>query len=95
MTHLYILLALQALDLVTTYLALKDGRNREANPIIAGTIRKLGLVPGLLLAKFFAVGITIWASQVLSPLVLFAFIGFYVYVILRNLRIANDTRKYS
>lgn len=84
------IVVLQAADIYTTYVVLRSGRGREANPIVDYVIKKLGLVPGLLAVKVpllatlplleGAPGLT--AAGVLTAV--------YLFVIYNNVKVMNE-----
>ena len=79
---LWALLALNGLDAISTYLAIKQYGGREANPIVKWLMDRLGLIGGILAIKVAA----------LSPLFLIPFpdwllgvlIGWYLFVAVNN-----------
>ena len=87
-TLLYIAIGLQALDFYTTYRGITSGKAHEANPLIIWVIKRLGLVPTLLLTKIAAVAmvISMYASY---PLVLLPIIALYGYVVYNNFKIVK------
>lgn len=95
----YILIALQALDGHSTYIAIKNGYGTETNGIVGRVLSQLGLVPGLLVVK---VGTTValyWVATQLptmmqqpaeAPFVAALFIAlavFYTVIVVKNYRI--------
>jgi hypothetical protein len=51
---LLVLLLLQALDGLSTYRIISEGKGYEANPVVAKILDSLGLVPGLVVSKVVA-----------------------------------------
>lgn len=79
-----ILIALQIADIATTYLALTRAGAREANPVVAWFIARLGLLPGLIIAKIVLV-VPVIALGAKMPAVLISGIALYAAVIVNNL----------
>lgn len=77
-----LLILLQLLDAVTTFYALKDGKNVEMNPIINKFIKDVGLIPALVVSK----GVGVIAAFMLTPYpVVQTVLGFvYLYVVVNN-----------
>ena len=68
LTHwLYLLIALQVADAVSTYIALKDADATEGNGFLAAVMRKLGVVPGLIAVKAPFVA-AVWYFQAYMPI---------------------------
>lgn len=82
----------QAADVWTTARALNSGQGKEANPVMAWMIGKLGLYPGLIIPKAISVGISIAATYVYPTVmtwILAAITAGYVYIAYRNYRIVE------
>ena len=79
---LWTVVALNVIDVISTYLAIKQYGGREANPIVKWLMDRLGLIGGILAIKVAA----------LSPLFLIPFpdwllgvlIGWYSFVAVNN-----------
>ena len=82
--------ALQLADGVSTHVLLARG-HREANPVMAWLMDRIGVLPALLLAKGASIGVALWsaslydAQHVLPALVFLC--TFYVYVVYNNVRL--------
>lgn len=88
---LYLLIALQVADIITTIIALR-GPAHEANPIVAWFIAKIGLVPGLIVTKGLAIAF-FWYFQAQIPEVVFMLLcAFYVYIIYHNVQTIQKGR---
>jgi len=78
-----LLVGLNLVDVYTTVRVLRQGGS-EMNPIMAWTMDKLGVIPGLLLPKIVVLG-AIWFYLPLVPvLVMFGLCCFYLLLVLHN-----------
>jgi len=79
----FALVALQALDFITTRRNLVSG-GRELNPVVAGMIKRFGPWLGLAIAKGIALAATwlLWASG--QDVILAIFVGVYGATVWRN-----------
>ena len=85
---LAIFIALQASDFYTTYAILKNGKGREANPILAWVFDRIGYVAGLALFKGLAVVIGVWIVQYWNSFYFFvSCIALYSWVVWNNYKI--------
>jgi hypothetical protein len=86
MNPLYIFIALQVLDIISTVIALQDPAH-EANPVMKKIMDTLGVVPALVLVKCAVVGF-LWYYQALIPAEVFwALSGFYVWIVFNNIKV--------
>ena len=85
------IIILQLLDIISTYLVLKDGKGYEANKLIAIIINKLGIVKGLILVKLI-ISIPLWylATHPSPQWLLNILIVIYVITVINNF---NEYRK--
>lgn len=90
---LYALIALQALDLLTTWLALRHPRAREVNSVLARLFAAVGVLPGLLLTKAAFVALLVWAAPLAPAAVLYGLLALYLWVIYRNLKALHTLYK--
>jgi hypothetical protein len=81
---LYLLIALQLLDLATTYYAVEKQGKREANKLLAKLFDRIGVVPTLLLTKGAVIVGLLMVD--LHEYVLLALIALYVAVIINNVK---------
>lgn len=87
MNPLYILIILQLLDILTTYVSMADGKAHEANPWIANIMRKVGVLPALLLIKGPLI-VGFWLGRdYIHPYALWALCAVYAVVIINNFRV--------
>jgi len=87
MNPLYILIILQALDILTTYVSMDSGKAYEANKWIASLMKKVGILPALLLVKVPLVAL-LWVLQPLvHPYALWGLCAVYVAVVVNNFRV--------
>ena len=82
MILVYIIAALQVLDVATTWYALEKAGLGEGNPIARWFIEKLGLIPGLLALKG-SLGAVLWATNPTDLVLIFGCI-LYVGVVGNN-----------
>jgi hypothetical protein len=76
---------LQLGDGVSTYLCIKSGKGNEANKIVAFGIKKIGIVPALIIYKSFAIGLGILLID--YPICLLLLNLLYGYVVFNNYKI--------
>lgn len=88
----YLLLALQVLDLATTLYVLRTGKGAEANPIARKLMAWFGPEFGLALPKLLIAGV-IWTVRDTTPPVVFAGLcAVYVFIVANNLKFALRTK---
>ena len=87
MTLLYIIAALQVLDILTTYLCLTSGKGFEANKLLAKLFDKIGLMPGLLLVKGAFIALLWITAPLILIEVLYAITVLYVWVVYNNFKV--------
>jgi hypothetical protein len=84
---IYTLIALQVLDIISTYLCLKNEKGTEANTWIAKLMEKVGVLQALILTKaVFIAMLLIWGHLVHEYAMVFL-IFFYVYICINNFAI--------
>lgn len=86
MTPIYFLLALQVADLLSTVVALRNPRLKEANGPLNKLMSAIGVLPALLLAKSAAMGV-IWYYQADIGQWLIALCVLYAVVVANNVRL--------
>lgn len=91
MNTLYILIALQVLDLLTTVIALRNPKLTEGNGILKPLFDKLGVVPTLLIVKIAFVTLAIWAAPQVPVEVLYALIAGYGWVVWNNVKLIRGS----
>ena len=90
MNALYVVIVLQLLDILTTYLCLTKGNGYEANKLLAKLFDKVGLLPGLFLVKG-AFIVLLWVTAPLVPIeLLYVISAGYVWVVYNNLKVLNS-----
>jgi len=88
MVFVYLLLALQVLDLATTLYVLRTGKGAEANPIARKLMDFFGPELGLALPKLLIAGV-IWTVRDSTPSVVFAGLCvLYLYIVGNNIKFA-------
>lgn len=89
MNLIYILIALQVLDAVSTVIAL-DGGGHEVNPILKKIMDKIGVIPALVLVKGAAIAFFWYYQELLpDPLVLLLCLG-YVWILYNNIQVIRE-----
>lgn len=92
MVFVYLLLALQVLDLATTLYVLRTGKGAEANPIARKLMAWFGPELGLALPKLLIAGV-IWTVRDTTPPVVFAGLcALYIVIVANNLKFALRTK---
>ena len=90
MTYLhwfYVLVAVQVLDFLTTYFALKDHNASEANGLLKPIMNKIGVVPALVVTKIPTIAL-FWFYQAQMPIeILWAMCAVGVYVVGNNINV--------
>jgi len=88
---IYILIALQALDLLTTVVALRNPKLTEGNGMLKPLMDKFGVLPTLLGAKGAFIVLLLWAAPLVPVVVLYLLCGFYAWVVWNNLKLIRNT----
>lgn len=88
---LYILIALQVLDLVSTVIALRNPDLTEGNGILKPMFDALGVVPALVVVKLGFIGLLYWAAPQVPVEVLYALIALYVWVVYNNIKLIRNS----
>jgi uncharacterized protein YacL len=91
MDALVLLLTLQAADVVTTFLALQNKNNMEANPILRALFNKVGLLPGLLVAKLGFIALLCIFRHDVHPYAMYALCVGYAYIVYNNIKVLKST----
>jgi len=92
MVFVYLLLALQVLDLATTLYVLRTGKGAEANPIARKLMAWFGPELGLALPKLAFAG-AIWTFRASTPAWVFAGLCvLYIVIVANNLKFALRTK---
>jgi hypothetical protein len=76
---------LQCGDFYTTYIIIKTGKGREANPFVAKAIDELGLEVGLGFVKLWAIGITCFLVSYWYALAILDIL--YIWVVYNNFKV--------
>jgi len=88
---LYLLIALQALDLLTTVVALRNPKLTEGNGLLKPLMNKFGVLPTLLGAKGTFIVLLLWSAPLVPVEVLYLLCGFYAWVVWNNLKLIRNT----
>lgn len=86
MLPLYLLIALQVADLVTTVLALR-GKAVKSNPIVKKVMDLIGVVPALLLLKGIVIALFIYYQDSLQVEIVWILCLVYVAVVINNIQV--------
>lgn len=94
LTFLFLVAVLMAqiADLETSYEALKDGENREANPLVARVMEKIGLLPALVVVKAVGMAVAVVIARSgysVAPWLLGVIALIYAYVVIQNAKLIN------
>ena len=92
MPLIYLLLALQVLDLATTIYVLRKGTGTEGNPLARKLMAFFGPELGLALPKLLIAGV-IWTVRDTTPPIVFAGLCvLYIAIVANNLKFALRTK---
>ena len=84
---LYVLLALQALDLTTTYIALKNPNLVESNPLLNPLFKLFGVLPVMLVLKASFAAFLFWQQAGIPVQFLWLLSAGYGYVVVNNIKL--------
>ena len=87
---LYVLLVLQALDLISTVIALKRADLVESNPLLNPLFSRFGTLPVLLVVKGALAGFLWWAQAGVDPRLFWLLSAGYAYVVFNNFRLIRN-----
>lgn len=87
----YILIALQALDVLSTVVALRNPKLHEANWLLKPIMDKLGVLPALLLVKGVFIALLALYWREIQVELLYALAALYVYVVFSNIRLIRNS----
>jgi hypothetical protein len=87
---LYLLITLQALDVVSTYLCIKSGKGREANRWLSMLMDKLGVIPALVLTKGTLIVLLVMYGSLIQNEVLIGLNVLYAIVVANNFKILKS-----
>ena len=88
---IYILIALQALDLLTTVVALRNPKLTEGNGLLKPLMDKFGVLPALLGAKGAFIVLLLWAAPLVPVVVLYLLCAGYCWVVYNNLKLIRNS----
>jgi hypothetical protein len=89
MNPIYLLIALQLLDAVTTIVALK-GDAYESNPILKKIMVKIGVVPTLVLVKGGVIVFFLYYQASFPPVIIWLMCAGYVWVVYNNVKVIKE-----
>lgn len=87
---LYVLLALQALDLITTYIALKNPNLVESNPLLNPLFKIFGVLPVMLALKASFAAFLFWQQAGIPVQFLWLLSAGYAYVVVNNIKLIRS-----
>ena len=88
---LYLLIALQVLDLLTTVVALRNPKLTEGNGLLKSLMDKFGVLPTLLGAKGAFIGLLLWVAPLVPVVVLYLLCAGYCWVVYNNLKLIRNS----
>lgn len=89
---IWAIFALQALDAVTTIVALKKG-GAEANPLAAKIFGAVGVIPGAIAVKLFVVGVVWHFRSDMQTWAMAAAVVAYVAIIVNNIKVIRRQKQ--
>jgi hypothetical protein len=90
MNPLYLLIALQVLDLLTTVIALRNPKLTEGNGILKPLFDKLGVLPTLLIMKGGFIGWLLYVRAEVPDWTLLLLCAVYLWIILNNIKLIRS-----
>ena len=84
---LYALIVLQALDLLTTVVALRNPGLTEGNGLLKPLFERFGVLPALIVVKLAFVGLLWWAAPQVPVEILYVLTAFYCWVVYNNIKL--------
>jgi ABC-type branched-subunit amino acid transport system permease subunit len=93
MNILYLLIALQVLDLITTVIALRNPKLTEGNKRLKPLIDRFGVLPALLLIKGTYAALLFWAVPLIPAHLMFlvyAVIAGYCWIVWNNVKLIRE-----
>ena len=87
---LYILLSLQALDLVSTVIALRKPSLVESNPLLAPLFKLFGVLPTMLVAKAVLAAYLFYVQAGIPVQLLWLMSAGYAYVVYNNFKLIRS-----
>jgi hypothetical protein len=91
MIALNTLIALQAMDVISTAIAL-SGPAHEANPLLAKVMQKIGVLPTLIVIKGGFIGFLWYYQTALPDAALWLMCAGYVWVIYNNVQVIRGAK---
>ena len=88
---LYILIALQLLDLISTVLSLRNPNNFEQNIILNPLFKLFGPLPVLIVFKAAMIGFLLYEEALIPQEILWLISAGYAYVVAKNFSIMKSS----
>jgi hypothetical protein len=90
MNPLYLLIALQVLDLVTTVIALRNPKLTESNGVLKPLMDKFGVLPTLIVLKGAFIALLWWAAPLVPVEVLYLLTAGYCWIVINNVKLIRS-----
>lgn len=89
---LYVLFALQALDLISTVIALRNPNLVESNVLLKPLFDRFGVLPVLVAAKGGLIAFLWWGQAGIDPQLFWLMSVGYAYIVFNNFKLIRDTK---
>jgi hypothetical protein len=86
----YLLIALQIADVISTLVALRNPKLREANKFLLRLFELFGQAPTLIGTKAIFIAFFWWAHPYVYEPVIWALCVFYAYIVVNNVRLIRE-----
>lgn len=83
---IYLVVALQVADLVTTVIALRNPRLGESNSVLRWLFERLGVIPTLVIVKGAVIALLVFGGREMGLPILAVLTVLYVWVVVNNYR---------
>jgi len=90
---LYILIALQALDMISTVIALRNPNLVESNVMMNPLFKIFGVLPVMLVLKAGFAAFLFWQQAGIIQVVLYTLCVGYAYVVYNNFKLIRESSK--
>ena len=90
MNILYLLIALQVLDLLTTVIALRNPKLTEGNGVLKPMFDRFGVLPTLISVKGAFIALLWWAAPLVPVEVLYLLTAGYCWIVFNNVKLIRE-----
>ena len=90
MNILYILSALQVLDLLTTVIALRNPKLTEGNGVLKPMFDRFGVLPTLVAVKGAFIALLWWAAPLVPVELLYLLTAGYCWIVFNNIKLIRS-----